>query len=519
MKTNLLLAFPLLLNLAACGREVEVETYKTAGVGLNPAEIGPRPVDYGGLIEYNFVDFSGAALPLGLTGLVAFDEVGPGLIEMKPPYALITGTGFVLDADLPQMDSLFGSFGAPLDAVGSCYTNFEPRAYLNTTADVGTEITFTGKDEDFQFRLDRRPGLYPENNVQNVFPYYTSLGSWRPSAQLKRADPGSGVVADGGHEVLRPANYMHAADAIVRFPGGIPPEDAPVSSIPMPLAAGAGDVTLRLPNQPQGIMLSWSGPRYAKDGSVLGDGEQRTCFEFATRPDDPASNGDCAQLWEPPAESGSVVGQMYTAPWETDSGLTFSWVPPEESSESYETVVIGVRLLGPVDTDSEYKRVSRISVPASSGLAANWEEFQQDPYNWIPDDQRPPTVGYREALACESEQDGDFDWVVDPALLKDPEDPTSFIDSLQGEPSYTVAELICNVPDTGEFTVTPEMLSFALDYGAIHGASGAIFYFARTSAKDVVTPPVRDRYGQKRPISPVRLQSSSVKLGRFWWNR
>ncbi len=506
-----------------CGRNVSVESYKTAGVGLRPDEIGPEPTPYGGLIEYHHIEFAGAALPLGLTGLVSFDEVGPGTVGMKPPYALVTGTAFVLDSDLPQMDVLFGTFGAPHAAVGSCYTSFEPRAYLNTTADVGTAISFTGTSADFSFSLDRRPGMYPENNVKNLFPYYTSLSTWRPTPQLRRADPGDRPVGEADHVVLRPANYLHGQDVVIRFPGGIPPEDASVSSIPVPLATGAGDVKLRLPRRPDGVMLSWQGNRYDRAGNVVSDGEVRSCFEFALRDAEPSSPEDCLAPQEFAEDPDAIVPQMYTGPWDTTSGVTFRWLPQPEDAQGdadlYDKVVIGVRLLGPVDTDSEYKRVSRIATPASDAVKDRWAELQADPYCYIPPDAEVPATGYREALPCEREGQ-DFEWVVDPALLKDPADPSSFVDSLQGEPSYTVAELVCNVDgQSGEFTVTPEMMAFALEYGSLHGASGAVFYFGRTSSINVNTPPVRDRYGQRRDIAPVRVQSTSAKLGRFWWAR
>ena len=33
------------------------------------------------------------------------------------------------------------------------------------------------------------------------------------------------------------------------------------------------------------------------------------------------------------------------------------------------------------------------------------------------------------------------------------------------------------------------------------------------------TPAVRDRYGNRKEISDVRIVTSSVKVGRFWWER
>jgi hypothetical protein len=106
-------------------------------------------------------------------------------------------------------------------------------------------------------------------------------------------------------------------------------------------------------------------------------------------------------------------------------------------------------------------------------------------------------------------------------LYKVEGDPSSgYINSLQGEPTYTVAETICNVPQTAnEYTISADTLKYALDYGDLHGASGAVFYFARTTAKDLDTPSVRDRYGNRKDISNVRVLTSSVKVGRFWWDR
>ena len=72
------------------------------------------------------------------------------------------------------MDVLFGTFGAPHATVGSCYTNYDPSAYLNTVADVGNAITFQG--DGFRFDLGRRPAMYAKNNSERLFPYYSEIG-------------------------------------------------------------------------------------------------------------------------------------------------------------------------------------------------------------------------------------------------------------------------------------------------------------------------------------------------------
>lgn len=535
-----------LLLLAGCGRDAEVEDFKTPGVGLNPDEIGPAPVQQGGLFEYHYIDFAGAALPLGLTGLVAFDPVGPEMLSMLPPYAMVYGQGFVLSSDIPQMDVAFGTFGAPLDTPGSCYTNYEPRAYLNTMADVGQAITFSG--EGFEYEIGRRPALYAEANQKNLFPYYSGIAPHRPTALTGLVDAGEGSFAGLERQVIRPANWRHGAKVDIHFPGGIPPEDSSVSSIPMPVGALGADTTHYLPGAPDGVMLSWSGPLYDADGNEVGSGEQSRCLTFADLGYTPSSPEDCLPGALPDPAVSTVVddifdsegnlvatglkGQMYTAPWDTDggSGVTFSW--PEGSIGEGETVVVGVRLLGEVDLDSQYKQIAQIPVQPSPNLEDRWNMFADGNPAPEPDDtiiydlieygaEMPTDTLYREPLACENEANGDFEWEPDPSIYKDGNPDNGYINSLQGEPTHTLAELVCNVPvaGTNSFTVTPDMLKFARDYGELHGASGAIFYFARSTTKNLDTPDVRDRYGNRKEISDVRVVTTSAKLGRFWWNQ
>jgi len=533
----------LLALLFGCGRDAENEQYKTPGVGLNPDEIGPSPASQGGLIEYHHIEFAGAALPLGITGLVSFDPVGPDSLSMLPPYVMVYGSGFVLSSDIPKMDVAFGTFGIPLNTPDSCYTNFEPRAYLNTMADVGGAITFQG--DDFVYRLDRRPGMYAEANQENLFPYYSQIAALRESALVAPLPPDdSGTFDVQSRQVIRPANWKHGAEVEVSFPGGIPPEDASVSSIPMPLKAGGGDTVHALPGAPDGVMMTWDGPLYDAAGNEIGTGEQRRCLTFADLSYTPDTPEDClpANLPDPAATtavadilstSGEVVlpklqGQMYTGPWDSETGVTFSW-PEGATFGTNETVVIGVRLLGEVDLDSQYKQVVRIPVTPSDNAELRWNMFRDSPAyedrqgnGYIYDGAEMPREDlYRDALACESEADGDFEWEPDPTLYLEEGNPESgYITSLQGEPTYTVTETICNVPtSSNSYTIDADTLKYALDYGELHGASGAVFYFARTTTKDLKTPPVRDRYGNRKDISDVRLLSSSVKIGRFWWEK
>ena len=136
---------------------------KLGGVGLNPEEIGPSPTMYGGVIEYDWVNFAGAGLPLGLMGLVSYDAVSGSMATFEPPYAMVYGLAFIMESDLPATDT-FGTFGLPNDVKGSCYTSYDARAYLNNTADVGTSVDFVSEEGDFEFSVGRRPLVYAKNN-------------------------------------------------------------------------------------------------------------------------------------------------------------------------------------------------------------------------------------------------------------------------------------------------------------------------------------------------------------------
>ena len=501
----------LALLLSACGREAEETPFKTAGVGLDPSTIGPEPVLQGGLFEYHYIDFAGAGLPLALIGLVSYDGVTPGFSKVDPPYSVVYGQGFVVEADQPQMDVLFGTFGVPHQTPGACYTHFEPRSFISSVVDVGDGIRFAADDGSFEFEVGRRPQVYAENNQENLFPFYTNFASWRPYPMTYAEVATEGPVGDAALRTLVAPNWKHGGVVEVSFPGGLPPDQASFGSIPMPLAALGADRSHRLPTDFAGVRLSWDGPVYDADGGVDDGGSPSTCLQFGRVEGEVATAADCAAPALVRNEYDQPIGQLYTGPWDTTGGLSFEWEEPANAAD--ETIVLGVRILGEVDWDDQYKQVARIPVQASETVLTKVEELVSLGYI----DEVPSFDGVtRDKLACESEANGDFRWEPDPVLFQP---DGSLVKGLEGEPTRVLAEVVCNVPREGKFTLTPEMLQLALDYGDLHGAAGAVFYFGRTTAMPLDTPDVRDAYGQRRPIAPVQVVTSSIKLGRFHWSR
>jgi hypothetical protein len=397
-----------------CGLPATEADLKLAGVGLDPDSIGALPSIHGGLVEYGLYDFAGGGLPLGMLGLVSYDEVGPS-VSFKPPYRMVHGLGFVFQDDVMDPEALFGTLPPPPAAVGFCQTRYEPRSYISAVVDVGNMISFESEDGQSGFAMGRRPFVYPPD-MRDVTTYYLEIAPWRkyPRMRPNRVDATNVRPDSMLSTVMSPANFPEGRLVSMDFSGGIPPREASVAAIPMPLAAARANTEVRLPHFPQGVRMSWSGPVYSGLGQVkaaIGDtreeetedgdlvdqiydgatwvtvpdndasdaakdafaelmidvekmrGSFATCLEYLSHDSVPSEASDCAVLQEPPSNKaelnargwghldvGQLEGQIYTGPWEND-GVTFEWDPIETGEN--ELITLTVRFLGPVDFEDE----------------------------------------------------------------------------------------------------------------------------------------------------------------------
>ena len=513
------LTFFLLAILAGCGRDATKTDYKMAGVGLNPEDISATPELYGGFASYDYVEFAGAALPLGLTGLLSFDGIGPAAANFAPPYAMVLGTGFVFLENTPAPDALFGSFGVPPEQVGRCHTVYSPTSYLSGLADVGMEMDFTTSDGS-GFTIGRRPLFYPPD-VSQVFPYYTDLSVYRETPRYWRnpGEEGPESLQNWEKTVASRGNYPFGQPTTFSFPGAIPDDSANFGSIPMPYTSETETSGINyhfLPNLPLGVMLSWEGPLYSGDGLELSSGggvvseggvsEHSRCLTFQG-PENPESPVDCVgdfELEEPIGEE-YPRGQMYTAPWDTTDGVTVSWLP--SASSIGETFSISVRFLGKVDEKGRGFVNEVVSIDKNLQIESSWDNSVAAgliPASTCPD------KGYRPALPC----DDNVEFLFDESLRKD----DGYISSLQGDPTVTLAEVTCNVDQTqGSFVISNDILRDALTYAKQHNAQGAIFYVSRTTKTEANIPDAMDSVGNKRDLNPMLLSSNAVQVGRFWF--
>lgn len=506
--TNMLLLSILAMG---CGRDATTADYKLAGVGLNPEEIAPAPEMYGGFASYDYIEFAGGALPLGLVGLVSFSGAGPALGTFEPPYGMVFGSGFIFESSAPSPDALFGSFASAPTGIGNCHTVYEPRSYLNGIADGGTSLSFRTEEGD-GFDIGRRPLAYP-TNAAKVFPYYSGLSTykdgprvWRNPSQKDQTD-----LASWNQEAVGTGNYPFGQEVGFSFKGAIPPESATFGSVPQPYNSAANGMMHKMPTRTQGLMVSWNGPRFSGDGVMMAEeGEHSVCMQYSTTESEngaPVQPIDCAEVIavDNPKEGQFDRGQMYTGPWDTANGVTIKWMPNENAVE--ETVSISVRFLGTIDETDDSFVEEKVLVAKNGDVQGAWDAAIRS--GSIPEGAECPETGSRPALPC----DEDITYEFDQTLKRG----DGYIPSMQGNPLKNLVETTCTVQDAvGEFVITPDILEQALTYAKQHNAKGAIFYFNRTTKTAFEIPPVRDAFGTLKEPGEFLVVSNSVQLGRFW---
>ncbi len=503
------LPFLAFLPALSCAPDFEDAPVKLVGVGYDPEEIGPAPTPYGGVVEYSWVNFAGGGLSLALMGLGSFDEVGPGMSGYRPPYAAVYGFSYVFDTKLAAAGSMGGVTSVPPEVPDTCYTTFEATGPIGSfkTVDVGSWMQFATEGGEGGMRLDRIPGDYPPNQ-QDLFIYYSSVDFWaaEPIYGLQPAESGR---ADLEEVLLRRANYPFGETVTYSFPGALARQEAPVGSMPRP-SASVGNTTFALPHPLGGVQVAWSGPRYDAYGHIQADGDQSTCLTYAAPLDAPATADACSAA-DVPGE-GDLVGQVYTGPWDSDDGrVVFHWTPGGGASEidanPDEFVSLAVRFLGAVDRENPNfaERVVLVSPddPGQSAWGASVRSGAIPSGTEQPDGRRAPT-------ACED----DAVWVFDDAHLTA---TGELVPSMRGDPMKNVAEVTCRLSDDGEFELTSAIVEEALTYARRYGAEGAVFYLARSTEAEARVPAAKDQYSQKLDISPIKLTSRAIDIGRFWY--
>lgn len=494
--------FSTLLLLAACGRDVTDAEVKFVGVGLDPEQIEAEPELYGGTVELNHIDFAGAGLPMGMVGLVSYDETGPSELGWAPPYEAISGFSYIFDRQLRinNMSSIAPNGPSVED---TCLTIIEPSGPIGsfTTVDVGDEMTFYTPEGE-GITLPRMPKDYPPD-PQGLFIYYFGVSAYLPETKYHLTpDPAAPNDPAAMVETLyQRANYPFGQEVTMAFPGGFSNFIEPVASIPLP-STHVDANSIMLPQELDGVLLEWQGPRYDSLGNEIATGPQKRCFEFygdgRTEITDVTDCDEIGPLPTAEREYDSFPGQMYTAPWDTDDKkLTLHWTPKADSGD---TVSFTLRFLSEIEYDNEY--LVRPVVEYGDGKE-------------------------REATPCEqADADVRFDHTLYAAVDEDfnpiqNEDGTYEPSAgLQGDPSSRMAEVVCTLKDDGDHTLDMSAFQDAYDYvnNRERKAGGVIFIFSRSQTAEATLPPAKDQYDLRHEMNPVSIQAAAARVGRFWWD-
>jgi len=504
-RTSLLLLA--LGTLVSCGRETADVNTKLVGVGRHPDDIGPAAKEYGGFVDYNLLEFAGGGLSMGAAGFGLYDEITPANILFKPPYALVSGMGFIFDAKVPAPDAAHGNFGVPPKALDTCWTDYEPRSLLSASpVDVGAWVKFRTEGSSTAFEMERYPVIYPPD-PQDVFTYYIGVSPWRAKALTGWAAGETSNPVDMSEQVLVPVNFTPESRMYFEFPGGISPLEAPVGSIPMPSAVAAPEgPVLKTPGLPGGVMLSWDGVSYDFTGAVAEESGAHTACVRYYGGDAPEELSDCEGASSIPLDEEEVPGQIYTGPWDSEDGVTFRWAAPETEEETG-AVVLNIRFLAQVDRTAESFSDGLVKVDADQDIEDKWATQQA---NGNVEGDLPQ--GYRPALACD--EDEDVEYLMNPTLVEADGDNVT---SLRGDPSFNLVEVSCRLQDDGEFTMASDKMSEAIAYAHAKQAGGAMFYFGRYTEAEMSVPDAKDQTGNRKVITPIILKSHALKIGRFWF--
>lgn len=503
-------ALLVLFLVPGCARDTSDAGVKPVGVGYEPGDLFPAPERRGGVVDMTLVQTRGTNLDFGVTGF--FGSAGAFTDTSSDPFDALLSFSYFFAPAIVAADELSLLTPKGPDLPDACFVRTPGRGPLGSfrTVDVGEEMVFTNADEDpalrSEFVMTRDPSDYPLN-TSSVFIYYVGTAPYRID------DP------------ILPDNWPFSQDVELQFEGALPPENAPVASIPLPSDAAderagkeAGNPIVFTPDELTGVKVS-------------------------NRVDDEVA---VAMRFEP--------GVGLPDPREEDGVLHVLWDAPT-TEEAGTDITISVVLLAHTEGSETTNAVGQsVACIAAEPMAVEttrddawFIEYNAHKQSWCDADFEPdPELGNDEfgldlegADTCKNGIDDDGEGTCDEAgcLAGDgttwlPPDPSCVRHSYQtaycGSDNlcYTeggdrtadghVAELICTASDDGDFVVTSDLLAELTGLSDLPIA-GAILKVVRSSEELIHVPMVRDQIGNEENINPVRLRASQMQFGRFDW--
>lgn len=508
----LLAALGLLAALPGCARDTSDAGVKAVGVGYDPGDLFPAPEKRGGVIDLSLVQTRGTNIDFGVTGF--FGSSGAFVDPEADAFDALLAFSYFFSPAIVAADELSMLTPKGPDIEDACFVRANARGPLGSfrTVDVGENLLFTNDAEDLaqrsEFIMSRDPQDYPLN-TSSVFIYYVGTAPHRVD------------------DAILPDNWPYGEDVEMQFEGALPPENAPVSAIPLP--SDAVD------------------ERAGKDAGhpVVFTPDELTGVRVSNRSDD---DGSVPLRFEP-------TGDDLPDPRGNDGVLHVTWDPPvTEDADTHVTVSILLLGRGEGSMTTNVLGQSDFCIPAEP-LPVETErddawfiEYAARKTNWCDADYEPDLELGNDEFGldllgedtCHNGIDDDDDGTCDEGgcLAEDGEtwlqaDPSckrhSYKTSFCGSDNlcYTtggdrggdghLAELVCTATDDGDFVAPADLIDELIDVAGGDEAVGAILKVVRTSEELIQVPMVRDQIGNEDNINPVRLRASQMQFGRFEW--
>jgi hypothetical protein len=510
-----LLAIVLVLSFATgCARDTADAGVKPIGVGFDPGDLFPGPEARGGLVDVGLYNTRGTNIDFGVTGF--FGSSGAFMDVDDDPWDALLGWGWFFSPALTAADEYAALSPKGPDLEDACFVQRDTNGPLGSfdTVDVGDEMVFTNGHEDPALRTEfvtpRNPQDYPVN-TSSVFIYYVGTAPLRLDDEL---------LAD---------NWTFGEDIQMTFTGALPPENAPVPSIPQPsdveddrVGKEAGHPTVFSPDELTGVRTS---NRIDEDGQV----PVRFAPTGGALPDPRGNDGVLHVTWDAPTtEDSDAVVTIAILLLSPDEPYLVSdpFGNPEfcVPAEPLDTEAFGGR------TDAWFiEYANRKQVWCDEGFEPDMElgndEFGLDSlgedtcHNEIDDNED----GFCDEGGCVAE-DGVTWFLPDPNCAR--HTLTTATCGTDGhcrevggdrDPDGHLAQLLCTATDDGDFVVPADMVDSLLETFDAAEIAGAVLKVARTSETLIDVPMVRDQVGNQQNINPVRLRASQVHFGRFDW--
>jgi len=494
------------LLLTSCGRDADEANGKMVGVGYEPGAVQPAPVPSGGLVDIVNLNMQTTNLDMGVTGMYYASE---SFVSGEDSFSLVMGFSRLFSPALTAADEMQLLSPKGPDMVNTCFVTPNRSGQLGTytTLDAGDSLRLVG--DGMRFSLPRDPNDYP-GTTSNVWLYY--IGS-------------QSVLQD--HPVLD-NNWAYDQELEFQWDGGVPPDGAPVASIPLPSSAPdprtgkqAGHPTIYSPPKLEGIVVS------AKEEETGGE-----VLAFAPNTD---------YLPSPLDGSGDV--------------LHVRWNPWEQAEENSSRIVIQVRLLknekegallpcpwdpnqececdddGPADLRCDTEVRSDVSSGSEGG------EGTDDCHDGIDND--GDFMCDVDGCICSNtdvDEDGIVDyqcppWMDGHWLGPDPEcgrdyktmecrnaggQNRCFMVGGDRNPDGTAMELTCTVEDElGHFVISEDYIQEMLGKVDTTDIGGALLMVGRVAEERVLMPAVKDEIGNVVDIGELRVRVSNVSIGRL----